>query len=77
MEKNDELFVIPYNTDYVIDINGRDSSNFIICLTSNGQNTRSNKSFKGKLTKGDTAYIEYIGSMKVPNDNYIEVSYQI
>ena len=76
-KQSNELFVIPYNTDYVIDINGKDSSNFIICLTSNGQNTRSNKSFKGKLTKGDSFYVEYVGSMKLPIDNYIEVSYQI
>lgn len=76
-KRKDSVFNIPYDSEYTIEINGKDSSNFIICLTSNGSNTRSNKSFKGSLTKGGSFYVEYVGSMKSPNENYIEVSYQI
>lgn len=76
-KRNDSVFNIPHDSEYTIDINGKDSSNFIICLTSSGNNTRSNKSFKGSLTKGSSFYVEYVGSMKLPNDNFIEISYQI
>ena len=76
-KKNDEVFNIPYDTDYLIEITGRDSSNFAVCLTSGGNNTRSNKTFKGKLLKGDSFYVEYVGSLKGFSDNYIEISYQI